>query len=331
MNPNRPTFDPEAEDRAALWAARLDGSALSEPERDALNEWLEKDPARADLLAGYRQLGVDLEALLPELAEAGRLPAPEDRAAAPPRRGMLLFWGGAVAAAAAAVLWLAPPGGRAERIETTSSQRKVFTLADGTRVELNANTRILVESGAAERRVRLADGEAYFEVTKDKSRPFVVETPAGSVRVTGTRFDVRTQASSELDVTVVEGSVQVRPGPSGGTGGPIVLGPGDRLAASDGKVALQALAAGALEDALAWRGGWIVLDGTPLSDAFAQFARYHGRSITVSAGASGIRIGGRMSLDNLDGFFSFVENNFPQVRVERDPAGGARVSLRSEN
>jgi transmembrane sensor len=134
-------------------------------------------------------------------------------------------------------------------------------------------------------------------------------------------------------VTVVEGSVQVRPGQSAGAAAsaPIVLGPGDRLAAAAGSVGLSALSAGSLEDALAWRNGMIVFDGTALAEALAQFARYHGRSITVSEGAAAIRISGRMNLDNLDGFFTSIEKGWPQVRVERDTGGGARVSLRTEN
>jgi transmembrane sensor len=326
--------DPAAEDEAALWAARLEGSALNASDRAALEAWLDAGPGRRELLSGYVEFSTELEQLVPELAGSGRVEMPE-RAQAP-RGRWLSPWAltGILAAAAlvVAVAWLREPAGRPETIATSAAQRRSFTLADGTRVELNANTSLLIENGRAERRVRLADGEAYFVVSKDKSRPFIVETPAGSVRVTGTIFNVRTQAASELVVTVVEGSVQVRPGDPRGlpASGPVVLGAGDRLLAGEGAVSVRALSPNALDDALAWRQGQIVFDGVPLAEALARAAQYHGRKITVSPGAAVLPLGGRIRLDNLDGFFAAIETALPEVRVTRDAAGGARVSLRAE-
>jgi len=329
MNP-----DPTVEDQAALWAARLEGSLLDEAARAELGAWLALGPKRRSLLAHYCQLSVDLDELVPELVAAGRVDVPAF--AEPARKSRGLRWiaatGLAVAVVSAAALWIGR-GGHPQTIATTLAQRRSFTLADGSHVELNANTSILVENGRAERRVRLADGEAFFEVSKDKSRPFIVDTPAGSVRVTGTRFDVRTEKTSELDVTVVEGSVQVRPGETANyqAPDPVILGPGDQLEAGSAGVRLSPLSAGALDDALAWREGQIVFDGEPLSDALAYIARYHGKNITATPGAAVVKVGSRMRLDDLDGFFKDLERLLPQVRVTRDAGGGARVSLRSEN
>jgi transmembrane sensor len=325
--------DPSVEGQAALWAARLEGSALDESARAELGAWLAEDPSRRAHLAHYCQLSADLDQLLPELVAAGRVDVPAF--AEPARRKRSLRWiaTGALAAVAlaAAVVWMGR-GAHPETIATTLAQRRSFTLADGTRVELNANTSIRIENGRAERRVRLAVGEAFFQVSKDKSRPFIVETPGGSVRVTGTRFDVRTDAAAELDVTVVEGSVQVRPGETADyqAPDPVALGPGDRLEAGSAGVVLKPLSAGALDNALAWRDGQIVFDGEPLSEALAYMARYHGRNITATPAASLVKVGSRMRLDDLDGFFEDLEALLPQLRVTRDSNGGARVSLRSE-
>src|SRR5208282_5108598 len=114
-------------------------------------------------------------------------------------RGWAPGWIAAAAlacAVVAAAVWFGMPGPRPESIATASSQRRSFTLSDGTVVELNANTSAQFENGRSERRVRLAEGEAYFVVTKDKERPFIVDTPAGTVRVTGTVFIVRAVATT---------------------------------------------------------------------------------------------------------------------------------------
>jgi transmembrane sensor len=332
MNQSQHVPDTDAEDQAALWAARLEGSSLSAGDRAALDAWLGEDAARRALLSQYCQFSADLDRLLPTLVASGAVAIPQET----PIRRQWSPWvvataGLFAAAVAVAAVWLVHPRVRLDTIATSVAQRREFTLADGTRVELNANTSMVIENGRAERRVRLANGEAYFIVSKDKARPFIVETPAGSVRVTGTIFNVRTEAATELDVTVVEGSVQVRPGETIGaqSSGPVNIGAGSNLYAAKEGVAIRALSAGALDDTLAWRQGQIVFNGVTLGEALSRYSRYHGRQITATAGAAGIRISGRFSLDSLDDFLAWLEMVFG-VRVTPDPSGSVRVSLRTE-
>lgn len=327
--------DSAAEEQASLWAARLDGGTLDAADRTALDTWLAASPSNRALLSDFCQFSADLEQSLPALVSAGAVKMPA--APQPSRRRWSLSWlalGGGTLAAAAAIalgLWIAQPSRAMETLATSVAQRQSYTLADGTRVELNAQTSLLVENTRDERRVRLASGEAYFAVAKNASRPFIVETPTGSVRVTGTIFDVRTDKTSELEVTVVEGSVQVRPSDTAGTGPrpPSSLTAGDHLSATPRGVVRRTLTAAGIDDALAWRQGMIVTTGLPLRSALARFAQYHGRGITVTPGAENLSIGGRFSLGDLDSFLDLLAQVHP-VRVHRDPSGLLRVSLLSE-
>jgi transmembrane sensor len=327
MNPPRQN-DP-AEDQAALWAARLDGSHLGSTERAELEAWLGEDPGRRVLLKHYQQLSADLGELLPALVATGAVAMP---APAPARRRWnpwALVSAGLLATAAVAVgVVLVRPGPRADTIAASLGQRREFTLADGSRVELNANTSLVVENGRAERRVHLANGEAYFIVSKDKGRPFIVETPAGSVRVTGTIFNVRTETATELDVTVVEGSVQVRPGGEQASE-KRDLKPGDSLSTRAQGVTVRQLSAEELADTLAWRRGEIAFNGMPLSEALARVSRLYGRRFTASPAAANIAIGGRLTVDDLDGFFGALEQMI-KVRATRDASGAVRVISLSE-
>jgi transmembrane sensor len=315
-----PPSESLADEQASLWAARLEGGALKPDNRRALEAWLAEAPAHRTLLSQYCQFSADLEIQLADL----RTRAPRARAARPALRWIapaLL----AAAAAVALVVWLRRPATQIETVATPAGQRQTYTLSDGTRVELNARTQLRVELSGAERHVRLADGEAFFQVSKDKTRPFTVETPAGSVRVTGTTFDVRSNSVSDLEVTVVEGNVQVRPGHAGAS--PLyLLGAGDRLSSREEQVSRGTLSADALDDALAWRRGEIVLDGVPLREALAAFGRYHGITITADREAGSKVWGGRLSLDDLDGFFATLEKN-AGVRVAHLPDGTVHVSL----
>jgi transmembrane sensor len=312
MNSSSLRPDSAIDERAAYWAARLDGEALESGERASLDAWLAQAPAHRAALSSYCQLSADLEEQLPRLVAAGAvtMPAPVTR-----RRWSVPRLAGVALAAAAAVMfavWVVRPASSVENLTSAVAQRSTHTLSDGTRVELNANTSLRYEQGPAERRVRLAGGEACFAVAKDRARPFIVETPAGSVRVTGTPFHVRTEpAAQTFEVTVVEGSVQVRPGAGSGASrgeDPIALGAGEQLVAQAGGLTVKPLTPADLEDALAWRQGLAVFNGVPLRDAAARFARYHGRRIAVDPAIAGERVGGMYSLDDLSGFLAGMES-----------------------
>ena len=98
------------------------------------------------------------------------------------------------------------------RLITPKGGEYTIMLADGTKVWVNAATEIRypVKFAGKERRVRL-EGEAYFEVTKDTTRPFIVEANGMEVKVYGTQFNVNTRRDDQIQTTLVEGSVSVKP------------------------------------------------------------------------------------------------------------------------
>lgn len=326
MNPSSPP-SAIAEEQAALWAARLDGSILSAHDRASLERWLAADPAHRVLLSSYCQFSADLEQQLPLLAgiRDGLAESPTVTSTTRPlpwlRRPILAGVALAAAVVVAVVLWQGRPQNHFQDLTAPVGGRQAATLPDGTRLELNAGSAATVELTRESRRVRLAGGEAFFHVAADPARPFYVETPAGSVRVTGTQFNVRAEAVGALEVTVLEGHVQVHPG---GSGAARTLQAGDRLAASGGRVELRHLPGNELSDTLAWRTGHIVFNGTPLREALQRFARYHGRNLSVADEVAQERVGGRHRLDDLEGFLATLEEVLP-VRVTRGAAGAIRV------
>src|SRR3546814_677981 len=78
-------------------------------------------------------------------------------------------------------------------------------LADGSRVDLNTNSRLDVAYSDAVRRLDLAQGEAFFKVAKNAKRPFVVHSGAWHVNAVDTAFTVRMRGG-DIDVVVTEGS-----------------------------------------------------------------------------------------------------------------------------
>lgn len=328
-----------AEETAALWAARLDGSTLSTDDRRALDLWLAEEPAHRDLLSRYCQLSADLEQQLPALAGTPTIRATLADAHAARPRGQTtrrrFVWGLAAATGLAAVALtftalIRNPGGSdfVSRVSTPIAQRQTLDLPDGSRLELNAQTALSVAFSPSERRVRLASGQAFFAVAKDLERPFYVETPTGLVRVTGTAFEVRSDSVHAFQVIVSAGSVEARPGGVGAEA--FALKPGDRLQTIDGRSRVDTLSVAKLQDALAWREGQVVFEGEPLREALAQFARYHGRSLSAEPALNDMRVGGRYSLDDLDGFLNALEMDMfdPGLQVARQPHGAILIQRR---
>ncbi len=309
-------MNPESSaDQAAEWTARLDAGPLTRAEAEALTRWLDADPANEGCLEEMQRLQKKVRLVLPDMAATGRLPEKKRR----PLMRPVWAWGGAIAAMLVlSVVWLMQ---RPVAFSTAVAQRETVTLADGTRAELNARTTLRVWMRGTERRVRLEGGEVLFTVVKDASRPFVVETSAGRVRVTGTVFNLNNFAPDSLAVVLLEGSVEATPVHDEKVRR---LAPGDELVVENGRSDLRRLSAGELADAVAWREGKIVFHGTPLALALEKFARHHARIIEVAPAARSLELGGRFGLDDFDGFLKDLEVALPVV-VMREADGRIRV------
>lgn len=160
--------------------------------------------------------------------------------------------------------------GRETVISVPAGQRMQMTLADGTRVRLNAGTTLEypVVFAREARRVKLS-GEAFFEVAHDAEHPFVVETFASDIRVLGTAFNVRADEERAcFSTTLVEGKVQVtsRIDPAES----IVMQPNDMVVLENGRLYKERVADFA---DLCWTEGLIHLKKMPFDELMAIFER----------------------------------------------------------
>ena len=88
-------------------------------------------------------------------------------------------------------------------------QKSDLVLPDGTKVQVNAGSKISFSKEFSETNREIwMEGEAYFEVKKDSSNPFIVHTPGINVKVMGTTFNIRAYSNEQLiETTLVEGKV----------------------------------------------------------------------------------------------------------------------------
>jgi len=163
-------------------------------------------------------------------------------------------------------------------------KRSLLTLPDGTRVWLNADTRLTYPRDFNRRAVRevFLEGEAYFDVVENKHRPFIVRTAALSIRVLGTAFNVKSYASDEtIETTLVRGKVSIEANQNK-TGEIITLLP-HQQAVFKKKSSMMVLANQVnTETYTAWRTGKLVFDDSPFSEIIPMLERWYGVKIHMA-------------------------------------------------
>ncbi|MBW4889238.1 FecR family protein [Mucilaginibacter sp. HMF5004] len=107
---------------------------------------------------------------------------------------------------------LSQQGSLFTEITTTKGIRKKFSLPDGTQVWLNGNSKITFDNNMNTSPTRLVKliGEAYFDVTKNKRRPFIIHTDKFSIRVLGTAFNVKAYpGDKKTEATLIRGMIEL--------------------------------------------------------------------------------------------------------------------------
>lgn len=162
-------------------------------------------------------------------------------------------------------------------------------LPDGSRVHLNSESYIKfpTQFNGDRREVELT-GEAYFEVSPDKHRPFYVKTPKQVTKVLGTVFNISAYIDeTTTKTTLVEGSVEV----SGHTGLPVVLIPGQAAINSEEKAELTVVPVD-LEGDLAWQKGYFVFNNEPIKHIMRRISRWYDIEVEYQGNLESHRFGG---------------------------------------
>ncbi len=196
---------------------------------------------------------------------------------------------------------------RSVEMETALGEQRRSVLADGSSVELNTATHLLIDLSPALRVVRLESGEALFQVAKDKSRPFVVRTPLADVRAVGTAFTVNIEGG-DLLVAVSEGVVSVER--TGKELARVPAGQSFRLA-PDGQSRQEEHPAAEIERLQSWRSGWLVFSGETLAAATATFNRYNRLQIDIpDQEIAALQVGGSFRATDPVGFTEALARSF---------------------
>lgn len=183
-----------------------------------------------------------------------------------------------------------------------------LTLADGTKVWVNANTRVVypVEFTGKKREIYV-DGEIYLEVVHDDKKPFIVKTVDLEVAVLGTQFSVCSYDNREMRrVVLVEGSVRVLEQKSRNKS---LLEPDQMLIAGNGETRIEEVD---VRKYISWKDGLYFFDREKLTDVAQRLSDYYGVRIICSEKAGSFLCSGKLDLkDSLDAVLGGLAKTMP--------------------
>ena len=178
-----------------------------------------------------------------------------------------------------------------------------LVLPDGTKVWLNAASSLKFPSAftGKSRDVELT-GEAYFEVAKNKERPFRVKFNNSEIEVLGTHFDVKAyKDDEEARATLLEGSIKITKNNE-----QRILLPGQQATESD-KKGLKISAAN-IEEAVAWKNGFFIFHDLDIQSIMRTAARWYDIDVNYQGNLTNKQFGGRISkYKNISGLLKNLE------------------------
>lgn len=156
-------------------------------------------------------------------------------------------------------------------------QRAELILPDGTKVWLNSRTRLVYPLSFEKAREVKLDGEAYFSVVRNETRPFVVKACGLDIKVLGTEFNVKAYAVSDgRQVDLLKGSVELSGGVMGDEN--YLMKPGECVRIVEGKVESTRIKD---DDYFRWKEGLICFDNEKIEDIIKKLELYYDVQIKV--------------------------------------------------
>lgn len=211
-------------------------------------------------------------------------------------------------------------------ISTPKGGQWQVLLPDGSKVWLNAVSSLtypLSFASSKNRKVELS-GEAYFEIAKDKLKPFIVQTAKQDVEVLGTHFNITSYADDQVTkTTLLEGSVKVKDNRSGDAQ---MLKPGEQCSLSESGIAITNID---VDESIAWKNGYFMFHDERQDAIMRKLARWYNVEVEyLDPSVKDIKFFGTVSRF---GNLSQVLRKLEQTSKVRFDIKGNKIIVRKEN
>ncbi len=321
--------------QAAEWMATLDAESPSPEDVRGFRLWVNADPAHAaafkEMIEFWDEMNILTEAVLPRELLAESNTDSSDNKGLFDRWRTISFKPFAALASAAVVavslVMLVPLFEKPGVYTTAIGEQKTIQLPDNSVVQLNTNSRLLVDFSDARRQLTLTQGEAHFDVSHNPERPFEVNAGQGLVRAIGTAFTVHLR-KIDVEVIVTEGTVEVdhsksennAKAPPNTAEKASKTAPEPVLQVKAGSMLIydreqlhqiESLVASQLKKQLAWREGMLVFKAEPLEQVVAEISRYTPLKIIIPERSTReMMVGGLFKVGDTASLFEALEDSF---------------------
>ncbi|WP_159821236.1 FecR family protein [Colwellia sp. 20A7] len=214
-------------------------------------------------------------------------------------------------------------------LKTNVGEQNSFTMNDGTHIQLNTNTIVHVSYTPSSRQLTLMQGEARFDIAKDKSRPFTVTSGDKSFTALGTIFNVQKNGHSDIELMVTEGRVLITkatetlevikhtllttdentnktelPG--------ILVNSGEKATITkQSEMPIEQVSLDQIQRDLAWQQGMLIFNGEPLSNALTEVSRYTETHFKITdPKIANIKVSGYFKANDVEGLLASLKSNF---------------------
>ncbi|PCI47747.1 MAG: hypothetical protein COB49_06875 [Alphaproteobacteria bacterium] len=327
-------------DQAAYWFTRFESGLITAGQRLDFEAWVNENPQHLrafeeiETLSGAMQaLSEDLKRRSPDketslrgdvLKNAALLDAHRAR-----KKRFILFRRAASIAASILVvfagvwLWQSSSLNGADLYRTAVGEQKTVMLSDGSVMTLNTNSEISVAMTDNVRRLHLKKGEVYFEVAKDKNRPFEVAVQNAFVKAVGTAFNIK-QQNDQISVLVTEGTVEVKSNfvprlasfSANSSEKKETLIVGDQIIFGQKKMERVNLESHLVSRKTLWRKGRIFLDQKSLAEIVREIQPYIADKIIIAdEEVAALIAGGVFKMGEINSFFGALEAALPVTIV----------------
>lgn len=201
------------------------------------------------------------------------------------------------------------------RYSTVVGERRKVNLDDGSVIELNTNSIVEVLFDQKKRQISLLKGEAYFDVAKDRNRPFVVDTGNGEVMAIGTAFNINRYADKTI-VTVTEGTVAVKNIQRDNIlSKPSYVASNQKVMIDEG--GLGRVLATSRGENIEWMSNTVVFNEMPLSIALTEVGRYLPFDVYLTdPSLSQVKVSGTFSLGSPQATLEAIVATFDLNKTE---------------
>lgn len=326
------------ESEALAWVAQLDGDNVSPRDLAAFNEWVTRSPAHAREIRELNALWGELN-ILTDMVESIAVSDAVARQLRRREKFKMLRRKLTIPATALASIALISvsvtsyqTANNPSIVETAEvhlptvyrtliGERQEHVLPDGSTITLNTGSRVEVDFLKDQRRVRLLEGEALFDVEHDASRPFLVYAGDGIVRAVGTAFVVHLQGD-DFDVIVSEGSVELssvlptpvavanqRPPKKIASLG--IVKAGHKAKYENAAASIATLTEVEMSAKMSWQNGLITFTGETLEEVVQEVSRYTELNIEIhDESLRALQVGGVFKSGDTDSVFANLKANF---------------------